>query len=557
MPGRQRPDGPYGLEMTAGPAWPALDEMALWDGADDWERDRKAVDTKLDVFGCARTRLFKGAAALWSGQAADAANAKHGVVVAALQTEERRAAAVVKLKRDTADIVANTKREIIANTEMAQEWIEKITNHPQSTGEQKTAFIQALVKRTHGENVALVEAGTYKLGPPPAAPLTVRPADFTGGDAPLAPPPKEPSQLPDDPKQLHDAWERLSQQEKDLAYARDHSIGNRAGMPFVDRDHYNRTHLGELQKANQADLDRLRAQHPNWAAGTKPLLMTQAYENWKKQWDAADHAHDGYAQVQNALNSPDRMPRLLGTIDDKGHAAVSINDPDAAKRTATFVPGTGQDLAGFDASAEKSLRMYEAAREANAALKPSDVSVTTWMGYDRPMNVFEAAHTSYAHNGAAALDDFQAGLRASHNDALAGGPSLNTVIGHSYGSTKVGAAALGGHHLDANNVIAVGSPGVLAGHAGDLSLDPGAHVFATRAENDVIGNATYYSLGPDPMSARFGGIPFEAAPGPANPLGLPSIAAHSSYWYPHNPALDNMGKIIAGRTDVTPPTFTP
>jgi hypothetical protein len=41
-------------------------------------------------------------------------------------------------------------------------------------------------------------------------------------------------------------------------------------------------------------------------------------------------------------------------------------------------------------------------------------------------------------------------------------------------------------------------------------------------------------------------------------LGLPSIGAHSSYWdNMNNPALINFGRIIAGRTDVTPPTFTP
>ena len=98
---------------------------------------------------------------------------------------------------------------------------------------------------------------------------------------------------------------------------------------------------------------------------------------------------------------------------------------------------------------------------------------------------------------------------------------------------------------------------MLADQASDLSLTPGAHVFATRAENDIIGIATYATLGPDPMSRGFGGIPFEAAPGPAGPLGSPTIDAHSSYWSAGNPALDNMGHIIAGQTDVTPPTFTP
>ena len=107
------------------------------------------------------------------------------------------------------------------------------------------------------------------------------------------------------------------------------------------------------------------------------------------------------------------------------------------------------------------------------------------MGYDSPMNVFtDAPSTSYAHDGAPALDSFQAGLRASHDDVAAAGPSVNTVIGHSYGSTLVGAAGVAGY-LDANNVVTVGNPGVLAEHATDLNLAPGAHVFATRAENDL------------------------------------------------------------------------
>ena len=82
-------------------------------------------------------------------------------------------------------------------------------------------------------------------------------------------------------------------------------------------------------------------------------------------------------------------------------------------------------------------------------------------------------------------------------------------------------------------------------------------MYSTRALNDVADVATYATLGPDPMGTNFGGIPFEAAPGPAGPFGLPSVHTHSSYWDPRNPALTNMGRIIAGRTDVTPPTFTP
>ncbi|WP_307857281.1 alpha/beta hydrolase [Mycobacterium sp. SM1] len=137
--------------------------------------------------------------------------------------------------------------------------------------------------------------------------------------------------------------------------------------------------------------------------------------------------------------------------------------------------------------------------------------------------------------------------------ASRGLPSRPT-IGHSYGSTVVGAAASGGHHLGANNVIAVGSPGMLVGHAGDLSLDSGGQVYAMRAQNDIIGVAgiaTEWTLGPEPDTPGFGAIRLQADPGPAGPLGVPSVAAHSSYWDPGNKALLNMGAIIAGK----PPPF--
>lgn len=137
------------------------------------------------------------------------------------------------------------------------------------------------------------------------------------------------------------------------------------------------------------------------------------------------------------------------------------------------------------------------------------------------------------------------------------------MIGHSYGSTLVGAASLDGYHLDANNFVAVGSPGVLTDHASDLSLGPRAHVYATQAENDIIQAATGLTLGPAPVDGSFGASVFDAAAGKnANIfgwdtpswMGIPSVDAHSSYWNPGNPALDNMGRIIAGEPqDVTPP----
>lgn len=365
---------------------------------------------------------------------------------------------------------------------------------------------------------------------------------------------------PDDPQQFAQWWKHLTQAEKDAAYDRDHFIGNHPGMPFEDKTHYNERHLPELMADAQAEVDSLQGRRDELALTPGGNMSTLSKLSvLDSQLQEAKRSLDGYRAVQQTLLADPNGPRrYLGYLDNEGHAAVSIGNPDTAKRNATFVPGTGQDLANFQGSADKSKAMYEATMSADRSLQGGDVSVTTWMGYDRPMDLLQAAHTSYAHNGATALDDFQAGLRASHDDALTRGPSINTVIGHSYGSTELGAAALDGHHLDANNVVAVGSPGMLAEHASDLDLDPGARVYATRAENDVIGVVTGASLGPDPMLSSFGGTPFEASAGVAGAFDRPTVDAHSSYWdNMSNPALINLGRIIAGRTDVTPPTFTP
>lgn len=326
------------------------------------------------------------------------------------------------------------------------------------------------------------------------------------------------------PEAFNRWWNSLTEEQKQEAYNRDHSIGNRPGMPFEDRTRFNERHLAELTQAAQAEVTRLREAHPDWANGAVPpnRAANWEYRHWKEQWEAANHTVAGYQQVSQAMQAPDGMRRYLGYIDDKGHAAVSINNPDNAKRIATYVPGTGQDLARLQYSTEKSLDMLGATLDADRSLSATDVSVTTWMGYDRPMNIIpEAANPGYARGGAQALDDFQAGLRASHNDATAGGRAIQTVIGHSYGSTLVGAAATGGHHLDADNIITLGSPGVLADHASDLNVNRGAHVFASRAQNDVITLVTGATLGPDPTGSGFGAIVFEAAPGPEGPVGMP------------------------------------
>jgi hypothetical protein len=354
--------------------------------------------------------------------------------------------------------------------------------------------------------------------------------------------------LPDDPSQFNELWNQLTPDEKDWFFRRDHSIGNRAGMPWdppdhLGKDHYNRLHLAELEPRIQSDIDRIGHSIAELLTGHN--VDDGILYALQSQLAAARTQLRGYQAVTAQLNSDDRPKHYLGLLDEFGRGAVSIGNPDTASHNAIFLPGTGQDLSRLSSSDEIATAMYASALTADRGLRSEDVAVTTWMGYDRPMNLSQAASPGPAQRGADRLDTFENGLRASH----LGHRSIDTVIGHSYGSTVLGAAASGGHHLDADNVIAVGSPGMLVERADRLSLDSGAHIYATRAGNDIIGLSgvvTEWTLGDEPTAPGFGATRLAADPGPAGPLGLPSVEAHSSYWSDGNKALQNFGAVIAG-----------
>jgi Alpha/beta hydrolase len=372
--------------------------------------------------------------------------------------------------------------------------------------------------------------------------------NMADGEPRITPGPHDNRPLPDDPKKFNELWNRLTPQEKDGLYRQDHNIGNHAGMPWNPtddrgKDHYNRLHLWELVQQTEADVDRMQHSLDQMIAGHD--VDDGARYALQSQLAAARRNLAGYQAVRADLDRSDGVSRYLGFLDDIGHGAVAIGNPDYAKRNGIFVPGTGQGLARLPFSDARAVAMYNAARAADETLGPEDVSITTWMGYDRPMGLSQAAFPDPARAGAGNLDAFERGLRASH----VGPPSIDTVIGHSYGSTLVGAAASSGHHLDADNVIAVGSPGMLVDRAGALSLEPGARVYAMRAANDIIGISGMvgeWTLGPDPTAPNFGARGLAADPGPAGPAGLPSVGAHSGYWDQQNVALANMGAVIAG-----------
>ncbi|GAB2652396.1 hypothetical protein GCM10027169_16890 [Gordonia jinhuaensis] len=140
------------------------------------------------------------------------------------------------------------------------------------------------------------------------------------------------SQLPTDPKQLHEMWSKLSPADKDALFAHDNYIGNRDGMPVSDRDHYNRIKLGdELARAQAGD----------------PAV--------------AGRIDDLKAVKDTIGKDPNRMLMLLDTQSGtQTHAAVAVGNPDTANHVAVTTPGLNTTVGGAmkDMTDEGALMKY-------------------------------------------------------------------------------------------------------------------------------------------------------------------------------------------------------
>ena len=313
-------------------------------------------------------------------------------------------------------------------------------------------------------------------------------------------------ELPADPQVLNTFWDGLTPAEKAALWNHDRDIGNREGIPVVDRDHLNRRRLTELEVAGGPDV-----------AG----LLT----------------------VQDTLgNEVDGRKRYLMQLDGNGHAAVAVNNPDTADNIVTYVPGTGATLTKIGGGVDRADRMV---RQAQTADKGADTAAIAWFGYDAPQDIADAGDGGPAADGAQPLVDLQSGLRVTHEGAT---PSHNTIVSHSYGTVVTAEAASGNQVLDADDVVFVASPG-LGGpdNAGDLNLagnedrPNSERVWATVASNDWI-NLVEVVHGKDPTDAGFGAHVFGSNDGP----GI-STAAHSKYWDRNSVSLENMGRIITGK----------
>jgi hypothetical protein len=432
---------------------------------------------------------------------------------------------------------------------------------------QVQAVLDAAVQRATAADTAA--AGRLRALLPPMDPAPMDPAWPAPTDRAAVPPDQVPARGTD-PRTVNQWWRGLSQEQRDWLLANHpEPVGNLDGVPAQDRDRANRTVLA-------ATVIRLELRRGELVARTD---RADAGDGELRDLDDKLRGIRAIDRRLRDAGAGKQRPYLMGLdTDGRGHAIVSMGNPDIADNVVTFVPGTTTRLGAMGVDVGWADIMVDSARAAD----PSEgTAAIAWVGYDAPQDVIntdighlgeDATSDRYALQARDDLDRFQDGLRATHD----GPRSHNTVVGHSYGTTVVGYTARD-RGLDADEVIFVGSPGVGVDHAGDLGIPP-EHVWSSTARNDPIqygydlADVARAGLGLDPRidlvhganpsSPQFGGQVFASDPGdpvvrwewerhgPFDGIPVPvprfSVNAHSQYWDPGSASLENMGQIIVG-----------
>ncbi len=344
---------------------------------------------------------------------------------------------------------------------------------------------------------------------PAAMAETVRDVRASMGDLGIQKP-----QVPDDPKEAKEWWDVLSREEREemIALYPD-IIGRTDGLPSSVRNEANHLYLDQQLDIAQNDntIDKSHSTDD----------YNQALNNLQKLKERLDES-DG---------APSGKELYLLKFDGfgDGKAVIAMGNPDTAAHTAVLVPGTDTTIDSVPGQVERLSKLQD------AALKRSDggsVSTVFWLDYDAPEKDLSVASDDRARDASDDLRSFTGGVRAAQGD----NHSHLTVIGHSYGSTTVGAAASGGKGIGADDVIFVGSPGTTVANAGDLNMDR-SHVWAGASHNDpIVKYASGLTLGTNPAEYVYGANTIEVGDG-----------GHSSYFDENSKGLMNQGAIIAGQ----------
>jgi hypothetical protein len=350
------------------------------------------------------------------------------------------------------------------------------------------------------------------------------------------------ARLPDaSPDEVAAFFEDLERAEAaELARSRPRLVGSLDGAPGWVRDLANRERLGGEISHLEAQLDDLDAQLRSAIGpagqGRRHVLREQR-SAVLDQLDTLEQLRDREGEVQLLLLEP-----------REGRLVAAVGDVDTADHVSVMVPGTGNRVGTFMDQVTTGERL---GRLAEDVAPGESVATVTWLGYDAPPSLLQARDPGRAVEAAPDLAAFTSGLAAANPD------SHRSLLGHSYGSTTVGATARK-HDLDVDVLVGFGSPGMRAAAADEFRLADGGRTYAVTDSTggrwgaglpfvggDIIHSASdsflTSSLGGDPTVEDFGADSFDVS----------SAGGHASSRYldPDSASGHNFALVITGRHD--------
>lgn len=375
------------------------------------------------------------------------------------------------------------------------------------------------------------------------------------------------------PKANADWWAGLTPEEREALVALDPAlVGRLDGLPSDIRDEANRVVLDEKQAEYQLKLNSIPKPPANewtWitAGGYPSKVHTDEWMDWNRKY--GDQYRDlnaslkGMNAIRNRFDQTGErgLPEayLLGfSAEGNGRAIVANGNPDTAEHQAVYVPGTTANLEKVEGDINRMTQLWRQTQEATPG---ANVSTITWLGYDAPQDVVkDAPFEHYAYDGAPAYRQFMDGLEASHSGP---GEPHRTAVGHSYGTTLIGAAAEKGD-LNADDVIFAGSPGVKVGSAEEMDV-PKGHVWNQEADGDAVPDIGRWGHGGSqwrlgggvaliPSDEVFGANQMNTGAEGSGPGATKGVEGHSGYWDESSTALKNQALVVVGEYgDVTRP----
>jgi pimeloyl-ACP methyl ester carboxylesterase len=337
------------------------------------------------------------------------------------------------------------------------------------------------------------------------------------------------------PAEVADWWAALPPHLRDRLLERQPALlGGLTGLPAGARDQANRRQLATLLPQLRADRKRVLATVP-----PVPIQLARAAV-LRSMLAVAEGVERTLARLDVR-----RPPARLLTLDlaGSGRVAIALGDVDRARHVAVLVPGMGQDATrGVPGAVDRAVDLLTEAGRQSA----ESTAVVAWVGYSAP-GWQQVPFPARARSGGQLLAADLAALDAARA-GQAEDPAHVTLIGHSYGSTVVGAAMQSGPRR-AGDLVLVGSPGVLAENVSRLGM-PGRRVWVEETALDPV--ADLGAFGTDPGDRGFGATRMRTDPRPGLSPAEQLLRAHSRYFDPGSESLRNIARVVVGHdSDVT------